>query len=451
MNRRGIVIVMSVVAALLAACEQPDTSLVPPPQVGWPTNGGNWYNQRYSPLTEIDRSNVANLKGVWRTHLEGSGVGPQYSAKRSRSSSTASSMCRRARATCSRSTSQPGTILWSYKSGSTRRSTSSAAAGRAAASRTATGEFSWQLDGQLVALDAKTGAVAWTVQAERWQDGFSLTSAPLYYDGLVITGFAGAEFGVRGRVKAFAADSGEVVWTFYTIPGRGEPGNETWPQNNDLWQHGGATVWHTPAVDPELGLIYLLDGQSGTRLQRRRARRATTSTRRRSSPRSSRPDGTAGTSSKSITTSGTTTARARSCSSTSSMTAACARVWRRRARPAGFTFSTAPMARRSSASTRSPCRRSRAKRRLRRNPIRVGDAFSPQHLDIAPEGYPLVNGGRIFTPYWTDYIIAKPGIFGGANWPPTAYDPVMGHLYVCATDAASSFSRPSRYRAPAGR
>ena len=47
----------------------------------WPTNGGNWYNQRYSPLTEIDRSNVANLKGVWRTQLEGSGVGPQYSGE----------------------------------------------------------------------------------------------------------------------------------------------------------------------------------------------------------------------------------------------------------------------------------------------------------------------------------------------------------------------------------
>ena len=73
-------------------------------------------------------------------------------------------------------------------------------------------------------------------------------------------------------------------------------------------------------------------------------------------------------------------------------------------------------------------------------PVPRGDAFVPQHLDIAPEGYPLVNGGRIFTPFWTDYVIAKPGILGGANWPPSAYDPATGYLYVCAGDAASSYS-----------
>jgi alcohol dehydrogenase (cytochrome c) len=72
-------------------------------------------------------------------------------------------------------------------------------------------------------------------------------------------------------------------------------------------------------------------------------------------------------------------------------------------------------------------------------PYPRGDAFVPQHLDIAPEGYPLVNGGKIFTPYWTDYIIAKPGILGGGNWPPGAYDPATGYFYVCASDQASSF------------
>ena len=68
---------------------------------------------------------------------------------------------------------------------------------------------------------------------------------------------------MRGRVKAFNADNGELVWTFYTIPGRGEPGNETWPQDNEVWQHGGGTVWHTPAADPELGLIYFSTGNPG--------------------------------------------------------------------------------------------------------------------------------------------------------------------------------------------
>jgi alcohol dehydrogenase (cytochrome c) len=72
-------------------------------------------------------------------------------------------------------------------------------------------------------------------------------------------------------------------------------------------------------------------------------------------------------------------------------------------------------------------------------PYPRGDAFVPQSVDIAPEGYTLVNGGRIFTPYWTDYVVAKPGISGGANWPPSALDAASGHLFVCARDNASTF------------
>jgi quinohemoprotein ethanol dehydrogenase len=242
-NRRVKVCAAVVVASMVAACEAPDMSLVPPPAVGWPTNGGNWYNQRYSPLTQIDRSNVANLKGVWRARLEGSGIGPQYSGEAQPLvvdgviyvPTGASDLYALDVAT--------GSTLWSYKSGL------DPAIDVVCCGWTSRGVahgngliFLGRLDGQLVALDAKSGAVAWSVQAERWQDGFSLTSAPLYYNGLVITGFSGAELGVRGRVKAFDAASGQLVWTFYTIPARGEPGNETWPQDNELWQHGGGTV-----------------------------------------------------------------------------------------------------------------------------------------------------------------------------------------------------------------
>ena len=102
--------------------------------------------------------------------------------------------------------------------------------------------FVGQLDGKLIALDQITGEVEWSVKAERWQEGDSITSAPRYYEGLVITGFAGAEFGTRGRVKAYDADDGSLVWTFYTVPGSGEIGHDTWPEDSDVWEHGGATV-----------------------------------------------------------------------------------------------------------------------------------------------------------------------------------------------------------------
>jgi len=72
-------------------------------------------------------------------------------------------------------------------------------------------------------------------------------------------------------------------------------------------------------------------------------------------------------------------------------------------------------------------------------PIPRGDAFVPQSVDIAPEDFPLVNQGRIFTPFWKDAIVAKPGARGGANWPPSSYDPTTNLFYVCATDAANLF------------
>src|SRR5690606_5379640 len=79
-------------------------------------------------------------------------------------------------------------------------------------------------------------------------------------------------------------------------------------------------------------------------------------------------------------------------------------------------------------------------------PFPIGDAIVPQQIDIVPEGAPLVgatgeifNQGRIFTPFWTDAVLVKPGTFGGANWPPSSYDPETQLLYGCASDGASTF------------
>jgi quinohemoprotein ethanol dehydrogenase len=438
-NGRSNALAIAAGAALLAACEQPDTSLVAPPAVGWPTNGGNWYNQRYSPLTEIDRSNVANLKGVWRTQLEGSGVGPQYSGEAQPLvvdgviyvPTGASDLFALDVAT--------GAILWSYKSGLDPAIDVVCCGWTSRGVALGLGRvFLGRLDGQLVALDAKTGAVGWTVQAERWQDGFSITSAPLYFDGLVMTGFSGAELGVRGRVKAFDAASGDLAWTFHTIPGRGEPGSETWPQDNELWQHGGGTVWHTPAVDPELGLIYFSTGNPG-------------------------PDfNGAVRAGDNLYTSSIVAVEARSGKYRWHFQQVHHDIWdfdgpspvvlfdleydgrmrRGLAQPSktGWVYildrtDGTPLV----GIDEKPVPQDSRQATAATQPYPRGDSFAPQHLDIAPEGYPLVNGGRIFTPFWTDYVIAKPGILGGANWPPSAYDPASGYLYVCASDAASSY------------
>ncbi|PYN39320.1 MAG: PQQ-dependent dehydrogenase, methanol/ethanol family, partial [Candidatus Rokuibacteriota bacterium] len=110
------------------------------------------------------------------------------------------------------------------------------------------------LDCHLVALDAKTGKQVWSRKVEDYKTGYYMTLAPLVAKGRVMVGVSGGEFGVRGFVQAFDAQSGEPVWKTYTIPGPGEPGHETW--SGEAWKRGGASVWLTGTYDPELELTY---------------------------------------------------------------------------------------------------------------------------------------------------------------------------------------------------
>ena len=416
------------------------TSLVPPPTGGWPTNGGNWYNQRYSPLTEIDRGNVADLKGVWRARLDGSGVDPRYSGEAQPIVYDGVLYIVTGADDVFAIDVATGEHLWK------REASLDPAIDTVCCGWTSRGlslgdgkVYVGQLDGQLVALDQLTGKVVWSTQAERWQEGFSITSAPLFYDGLVITGFAGAEYGIRGRVKAFDAGDGSLVWTFYTVPGPGEPGHETWPRDNDVWMHSGASVWHTPAVDPELGLLYFSTGNPG-------------------------PDYNGA-------------VRAGDNLFSASIVAVDAKtgeyrwhfqqvhhdIWdydapnpvvlfdieidgalRKGVAQASKTGWVYVLDRANGEPLigieERPVPQEPRQATAPTQPFPVGDAFVPQHIDIAPEGYRLVNGGRIFTPFWTEEpVIAKPAISGGANWPPSSYDPRTGFLYVCATDRVGTF------------
>jgi alcohol dehydrogenase (cytochrome c) len=123
--------------------------------------------------------------------------------------------------------------------------------------------FMATIDGRLLAIDAKNGGVIWNVAVggARPEAGYSLTVAPLVVKDKVIIGTAGGEYGVRGFLAAFDARSGKEVWRFYTIPGPGEPGHETWA--GDSWRRGGASVWVTGSYDPALNLTYWGIGNPG--------------------------------------------------------------------------------------------------------------------------------------------------------------------------------------------
>ncbi|WP_428489190.1 pyrroloquinoline quinone-dependent dehydrogenase [Rhodopila sp.] len=118
--------------------------------------------------------------------------------------------------------------------------------------------FVAQLDGNLVALDAKTGKVDWVKQVGDPRGAFSLTLAPQVYDGMVIIGTSGAEFPTRNFVAAYDNKTGKEIWRFFTVAAPDEPGGKTW--SGDSWKTGGGSVWNTPAVDPQRGLMFFAVG-----------------------------------------------------------------------------------------------------------------------------------------------------------------------------------------------
>jgi alcohol dehydrogenase (cytochrome c) len=420
------------------------------PTTGWLTNGGNLANQRYSPLTDITPENVAGLKAVWRTHLDASGAGPRFSGEAQPIVHEGVIYIPTGANDVFALSVATGQILWKYEArldevidtvccGWTSRGVA-LGAGKV---------FVGQLDGRIVALDQQTGDVVWSVQGEPWQEGYTITGAPLYYDGMVITGFSGAEFATRGRVKAFAADDGELLWTFYVVPGPGEFGHDSWPSDNEAWRFGGGAVWQTPAVDPELGLIYFSTANANPDL-----------------------DGSS---------------RAGDNLFTASVVALDVATGEYRWHyqtvhhdlwdydmPTPvilFDIDVGGEPRRGIAATgktgwlylldrtngepligieERPVPQEPRQATAATQPYPVGDAYVPHSIDIAPEGFQLVNEGRIFTPYWDEPVVFKPGAIGGANWPPSSYDPQSGTYFVCANDAYQSlvYSSPVNNESP---
>src|SRR6185295_5154844 len=132
--------------------------------------------------------------------------------------------------------------------------------------------FMGTLDAHLVAIDTKSGRPLWKTRVADSKSGYSLTVAPLAVKDRVIVGVGGGEMGIRGFLAAFDAKTGRELWKFYTIPGPGEPGHETWepcPPNPasycdpEAWKHGSGSVWVTGSFDPDLNLNYWGIGNVG--------------------------------------------------------------------------------------------------------------------------------------------------------------------------------------------
>ncbi len=117
------------------------------------------------------------------------------------------------------------------------------------------------LDGFIVALDRRSGAMRWQTKVADYKTGHCITSAPLAIKGLVITGVSGGEAGVRGFLAAYDAKTGKEVWRHWTIPEKGEPGVETW--GGESYKTGAGTTWVTGSYDPETNTVYWGTGNPG--------------------------------------------------------------------------------------------------------------------------------------------------------------------------------------------
>ena len=226
-----------------------DARLANPEPGNWLMTRGNYAGWSYSPLDQINLSNVKNLVPVWAvsTDVNSGHEAPPIVNNGMMFVATPYSQVMALDAAS-------GEFLWRYKHKNP--------AGFAALHNTSRGVALYGdkvylpgLDATLTALDAKTGKVDWEIKVDDYKQGYYLTMAPLVVKGKVIVGVSGGEFGIRGYVAAFDAETGKEAWRTYSIPAPGEPGSETW-QKADTWKTGGGAMWMTGNYDPKANLIY---------------------------------------------------------------------------------------------------------------------------------------------------------------------------------------------------
>jgi PQQ-dependent dehydrogenase (methanol/ethanol family) len=254
----------------------------------WPSYGRDYTNQRYSPLDQINNTNVSALTLAWKHDTRPATVPPVQGLFKQESTPIVAD----------------GVLYYTYPG--PQVFALDAATGRELWRFNTTGNgtirvccgpnnrgvavadgkvFVATLDARVLALDARTGKEVWQTRAAEGGRGYSFTMAPLVADGKVIVGVAGGEFEIRGFVDAYDMKTGTRAWRFWTIPSPAEGGwwgkwTTTTPDGDKLprdiarehadsakhpntWEGGGAPVWTTPSHDAALGLVYFATGNPG--------------------------------------------------------------------------------------------------------------------------------------------------------------------------------------------
>jgi alcohol dehydrogenase (cytochrome c) len=221
-------------------------------------NGMGYNAQRYSQLTQINKRNVKRLVPVWNTSLA-SNLGEQAQPVIYNGIMYVTNF-----SSTFAIDALTGRILWRNNldlDPGLARVICCGQVNRGAAIYDGK-VFRGTPDAFVQALDAKTGKELWKTKLLDWQDGYSITGSPIVANGVLITGMAGGEYGVRGFIAGFDPQTGKELWRRHTIPGANEPGSESWPAG-DMASRGGGSTWGPGSYDVKLDLVYWGTGNAG--------------------------------------------------------------------------------------------------------------------------------------------------------------------------------------------
>lgn len=222
----------------------------------WLTYNGDYMSQRYSRLDQITPDNVTNLELKWILQNQVFGAwqsnpiivdGVMYVTERPNSVMAVDA--------------STGRVFWKFRHTPSENARVCCGANNRGVAVLDDRVFMGTLDARLIALDRINGQPLWNTEVADVNLAYSVTMAPLVVKDKIIVGVGGGEYGIRGYVAAFDAETGEQAWKTYTIPGPGELGHDSW--EGDDWEHGGASVWITGSFDPELNLTYWGVGNPG--------------------------------------------------------------------------------------------------------------------------------------------------------------------------------------------
>jgi alcohol dehydrogenase (cytochrome c) len=218
------------------------------PAKEWGAPGGDWAATRYSTLDRITTKNIRQLGGAWVVDLpERAEASPLVVGGRM--------FVVTANGQILAFDPSTGGQLWTFKPDLPFGGKRGVGIGDGLL-------FAGLRDSNVIAISQETGKIAWTYQHGPEIPSQGMSSAPAYGNGVVVAVVSLGDNFLRGRAIGIDAKTGKGLWSWDVVPGPGQPGHETWPQDSDIWKYGGGALWTTPSVDAALGLVYLETGNA---------------------------------------------------------------------------------------------------------------------------------------------------------------------------------------------